>query len=124
MKILITVALAFALLPSSAAWAQYLPERPSREEAIQAQRQQDAVQPGNNAPVWREVQSGVPNSTTVRGVLLPLRLDGLLARRPLWQVLCPCRARGQQGDGESQRDENFHVTAQCVCIRAASAAAP
>jgi formate dehydrogenase subunit gamma len=68
MKILITLALAFALLPSSAAWAQYLPERPSREEAIQAQRQQDAVQPGNNAPVWREVQSGVPNSTTVRGV--------------------------------------------------------
>ena len=68
MKILITLALAFALLPSSAAWAQYLPERPSREEAIEAQRQQDAVQPGNNAPVWRDVQSGVPNSTTVRGV--------------------------------------------------------
>ena len=68
MKILITLALAFALLPSGAAWAQYLPERPSREEAIEAQRQQDAVQPGNNAPVWRDVQSGVPNSTTVRGV--------------------------------------------------------
>ena len=68
MKILISLGLALALLPSSAAWAQYLPERPSREEAIQAQRQQDAVQPGNNAPVWRDVQSGVPNSTTVRGV--------------------------------------------------------
>jgi len=68
MNILITLALAFALLPSSAAWAQYPPERPSREAAIQAQRQQDAAQPGNNAPVWRDVQSGVPNSTTVRGV--------------------------------------------------------
>jgi len=68
MKILLSLGLAMALLPWSVAWAQYLPERPSREEAIEAQRQQEAAQPGNNAPVWRDVQSGVQNSTTVRGV--------------------------------------------------------
>jgi formate dehydrogenase subunit gamma len=31
----------------------------------QAKRQQ--VQPGNNAPVWREVQSGGPNYTSIKG---------------------------------------------------------
>ena len=31
----------------------------------QAQRQ--GTQPGNNAPVWREVRSGAPQVTTVRG---------------------------------------------------------
>ena len=67
MKILIRLGFTIALLPSSVVWAQYLPERPSREDAIQAQRQQEAAQPGNNAPVWRDVQSGVPNSTSVQG---------------------------------------------------------
>ena len=68
MKITIGLGLAIALLSSSTVYAEYLPERPSREESIQAQRQQEVTQPGNNAPVWRDVQSGVPNSTTVRGV--------------------------------------------------------
>ena len=68
MKILISLGLAIALLPAGIVWAEYLPERPSREEAIQAQRQQEDAQPGNNAPVWRNVQSGAPNVTTVRGV--------------------------------------------------------
>ena len=68
MKILLSLGLAIALLPSSVAWAEYLPERLSREEGIEAQRQQEEAQPGNNAPVWRNVQSGAPNVTTVRGV--------------------------------------------------------
>jgi len=68
MKIPIGTGLAITLLSSSIAWAQYLPERLSREEAIEAQRQQEEAQPGNNAPVWRNVQSGAPNVTTVQGV--------------------------------------------------------
>ena len=68
MKIPIGLGLAIALLSSGVVYAEYLPERLSREEAIEAQRQQEDAQPGNNAPVWRNVQSGVPNVTTVRGV--------------------------------------------------------
>jgi formate dehydrogenase subunit gamma len=33
----------------------------------QTQQEREVTQPGNNAPVWREVQSGVPNFTTVEG---------------------------------------------------------
>jgi formate dehydrogenase subunit gamma len=46
-------------LPSlgGTAWAQ--------AQETQAQRQQ--VQPGNNAPVWREVRSGKEETTTVKG---------------------------------------------------------
>jgi formate dehydrogenase subunit gamma len=68
MRILLSLGLAVALLPSSVVWAEYLPERPSPEQAIEAQRQREDTQPGNNAPVWRNVQSGTPNVTTVRGV--------------------------------------------------------
>ena len=68
MNVLIRLGLAIALLSPIFVHAQYLPERPSREESIEAQRQQEVAQPGNNAPVWRDVQAGVPNSTTVRGV--------------------------------------------------------
>ncbi len=52
------------LLPlfGGAAWAQ---TQDSRMQETQAQRQQ--VQPGNNAPVWREVRSGKEGVTTVRG---------------------------------------------------------
>src|ERR1700690_766924 len=47
------------LLPSlgGTAWAQ--------AQDTQAQRQQ--AQPGNNAPVWREVRSGKEGITTVKG---------------------------------------------------------
>jgi formate dehydrogenase subunit gamma len=68
MRILLSLGLAVALLPSSVVWAEYLPERPSPEQAIEAQRQREDTQPGNNAPVWRNVQSGTANVTTVRGV--------------------------------------------------------
>jgi formate dehydrogenase subunit gamma len=48
------------LLPSlGTAWAQ------AQTQDSQAQRQQ--VQPGNNAPVWREVRSGKEGITTVKG---------------------------------------------------------
>jgi formate dehydrogenase subunit gamma len=50
-----------ALLLCGAALAQ--PQDP-----IQAQRERQMTQPGNNAPVWNQVQSGAPvASTTVRG---------------------------------------------------------
>jgi formate dehydrogenase subunit gamma len=67
MMLFIRAGVAAALLSSTVVWAQYLPDRPSGREEVQAQRQQEATQPGNNAPVWRNVQSGVPNSTTVQG---------------------------------------------------------
>ena len=48
----------FLPLLGGTAWAQ-------AQEETQAQRQQ--VQPGNNAPVWREVRSGKEEFTTVKG---------------------------------------------------------
>ena len=52
------------LLPlfGGAAWAQ---AQENRLQESQAQRQQ--VQPGNNAPAWREVRSGKEEFTTVKG---------------------------------------------------------
>jgi formate dehydrogenase subunit gamma len=52
----------FLPLLGAAAWAQ---GQESRVQESQAQRQQ--VQPGNNAPVWREVRSGKEEQTTVKG---------------------------------------------------------
>src|ERR1035437_3203175 len=48
----------FLPLLGGTAWAQ-------AQEETQAQRQQ--VQPGNNAPVWREVRSGKEEYTSVTG---------------------------------------------------------
>ena len=74
MKLLVRLVLAATLLSSGVIWAQspapapqYQPQAQSREEQIQAQQKREVTQPGNNAPVWRNVQSGVPNSTTVQG---------------------------------------------------------
>ena len=36
-------------------------------EQIKEQQQRQMTQPGNNAPVWREVQSGAPNYTSIPG---------------------------------------------------------
>ncbi|HZP85510.1 MAG TPA: formate dehydrogenase subunit gamma [Burkholderiales bacterium] len=36
-------------------------------EYTRAQQERQLVQPGNNAPVWKEVRSGLPQVTTVRG---------------------------------------------------------
>src|SRR4051812_31627337 len=35
--------------------------------ATDSQAQRQAVQPGNNAPVWREVKSGEANYTSIKG---------------------------------------------------------
>jgi formate dehydrogenase subunit gamma len=54
------------LAVSPLAEAQGLSPSPDSNPAdSQAQRQ--AVQPGNNAPVWREVKSGEPNYTGIKG---------------------------------------------------------
>ena len=57
---------AMLLLPliCGTAWAQ-AQTQDSRMQESQAQRQQ--MQPGNNAPVWREVRSGKAGFTTVTG---------------------------------------------------------
>ena len=47
------------------AWAQATQPQESRGQQSQAQRQQ--VQPGNNAPTWREVRSGKEGYTAVKG---------------------------------------------------------
>jgi formate dehydrogenase subunit gamma len=60
MKLLSGFGLGVVLLLSTAVWAQ------ARQE-IQEQQQRQVTQPGNNAPVWREVQSGVPNYTSIPG---------------------------------------------------------
>lgn len=44
-----------------------LPQSPNRADEIKAQQDRSVSQPGNNAPVWRNVQSGVPNYTSIRG---------------------------------------------------------
>ncbi len=54
---------AFAAFPA-VAMAQAQPAQPSPDDT-QAKRQ--AVQPGNNAPVWREVRSGEANYTSIKG---------------------------------------------------------
>ena len=43
----------------------YAQAQDSRVQESQAQRQQ--VQPGNNAPVWREVRSGKEEYTSIKG---------------------------------------------------------
>ena len=36
-------------------------------DSVKDQQQRQTTQPGNNAPVWREVQSGTPNYTSIPG---------------------------------------------------------
>jgi formate dehydrogenase subunit gamma len=55
--------LAVAFLFAGVAGAQQqAPQTPTQE-----QQQRSVTQPGNNAPVWREVQSGKPNYTSIPG---------------------------------------------------------
>ncbi len=61
MSALAGLGLWLAMAMPGAAFAQGQPAA----QDTQAQRQ--VVQPGNNAPVWREVQSGEPNYTSVKG---------------------------------------------------------
>jgi formate dehydrogenase subunit gamma len=74
MKRLLVLGLAATFLLSAVVSAQspvqepeYQPQPQSREEQIKAQQERQITQPGNNAPVWRNVQSGSPNFTTVEG---------------------------------------------------------
>src|SRR5881396_241253 len=50
--------LALAMQFAGAAWAQ---------AEAQQQQQRQAEQPGNNAPVWRDVKAGEKNFTTIKG---------------------------------------------------------
>ena len=52
------------LLPLSGGTA-YAQAQESRVDQTQAQRQQ--VQPGNNAPVWRDARSGKEGYTSIQG---------------------------------------------------------
>jgi formate dehydrogenase subunit gamma len=38
-----------------------------QQDPIKEQQRRQVTQPGNNAPVWREVQSGAPNYTSIPG---------------------------------------------------------
>src|SRR3982750_801657 len=53
---------------SGAALAQQpAKDDPAPQTPEQAQQQRQISQPGNNAPVWREVQRGEPNFTSIPG---------------------------------------------------------
>ena len=69
MKLFPALFLAAALLgvPAFAQSPGSLPQSQPRQDEVQAQQQRAATQPGNNAPVWRNVQSGAPNYTSVQG---------------------------------------------------------
>jgi formate dehydrogenase subunit gamma len=74
MRRLFIVCLAAACLSSTGVRAQapeqrevYQPQAETREDRIEAQQRKQVVQPGNNAPVWRAIQSGTPNATTIEG---------------------------------------------------------
>ncbi len=59
----IFLALVVSLFAAGAVQAQPAQDDP----AIKEQQQRQVQQPGNNAPVWREVQSGAPNFTSLPG---------------------------------------------------------
>ena len=58
------LALAFAL---PAAAQQPAPQAAPAVDPVKEQQQRRLDQPGNNAPVWREVRSGQPNYTSTQG---------------------------------------------------------
>src|SRR5436190_2129238 len=58
------LSLAFAL--PAAAQAPQVPAAPA-VDPIKEQQKRTVDQPGNNAPVWREVKSGQPNYTSIPG---------------------------------------------------------
>ena len=69
MKLLSALSLVVGLLaaPAFAQSPGALPQSPARQDEIQAQQQRAETQPGNNAPVGRNVQSGAPNYTSIQG---------------------------------------------------------
>ena len=67
MKLLSALSLAVVFLFAGAALAQ--------QQEAQEQKQRQASQPGNNAPVWRNVQSGTPNFTSIPGRETPVLIQ-------------------------------------------------
>ena len=70
MKFLRKLGLAVTLLCAAPAWAQSpgpQPQTEPRQQEIKEQQERQVTQPGNNAPVWRNVQSGTPNYTSIPG---------------------------------------------------------
>ncbi len=62
------LALAFSLPVSAQAPApQAAPQAPAAVDLVKDQQKRTVDQPGNNAPVWREVRSGQPNYTSIPG---------------------------------------------------------
>jgi formate dehydrogenase subunit gamma len=60
--------LALAMASAGTALAQQAPQQdPAPSTPEQAQQERRVTQPGNNAPVWREVQRGTPNYTSLPG---------------------------------------------------------
>jgi len=60
----VALALAAALPVVAAAQAQ---PAPAAGTSVNEQQQSRVAQPGNNAPVWRDVRSGAPNYTSIPG---------------------------------------------------------
>jgi formate dehydrogenase subunit gamma len=70
MNVLSGLCLAVLVLLSGAALAQQAPAASqSQEDRVKEQQQRSVTQPGNNAPVWREVRSGQSpyTNSTVKG---------------------------------------------------------
>ena len=65
-----SIFLALCLVSAGTAFAQQS-QAPVQQDAVppeqQTQQERQISQPGNNAPVWREVQSGAPNYTSIPG---------------------------------------------------------
>ena len=59
--------LAVLLFTAGAALAQQPGQQDPAPQEQQTQQERQVTQPGNNAPVWREVQSGEPNYTSIEG---------------------------------------------------------
>src|SRR5687768_861698 len=67
-RVLTQVLTVFVFLLAGTALAQQQVPPQSEEEAIKAQQQRQISQPGNNAPVWREVRKeGEEHYTSIKG---------------------------------------------------------
>ena len=69
----------------------FLPNARGDETAARDEREQQALQPGNNAPVWREIRSGTPQTTNVQGVEANVLMQ---SRGQAWRKLHPLIALG------------------------------
>ena len=69
----------------------FLPVARGDETAVRDDQAQSALQPGNNAALWREVRSGSPQTTNVHGVEAGVLMQ---ARGQAWRKLRPEIALG------------------------------